>query len=109
MEGFGTLKDNGGKILFSGLRVKTGISFGIPDLRRLVPSTGCASYQGAVVQRAAQLMVMACPGQVRRLGIDCYRHSLLFPAREPARMRGPTACVLRFSSFPPLRLCRAGS
>lgn len=62
--GFATSKGSKGQVLFSGLRVKVGISYGIPAMRRPIQETGKAMYVGSVVQQAAHLMVTACPGQV---------------------------------------------
>ncbi|XP_075264393.1 uncharacterized protein LOC142356349 [Convolutriloba macropyga] len=62
--GFDTQKDTLGRVVFKGLRVKAGVAIGTPEMRRLVPSTGRAMYSGDIVQLAAHLMVVACPGQI---------------------------------------------
>lgn len=52
------------QILFKGVPIKVGISYGLPVLRRPVRATGRANYQGPVVQLGVRSMLSACPGQV---------------------------------------------
>ena len=50
-------------LLWRGLRVKAGISYGVPSSKAPL-NTGRADYFGSVPNLAARLMAVAAPGQV---------------------------------------------
>eukprot|EP00873_Tetraselmis_striata_P024266 jgi/Tetstr1/444530/TSEL_032408.t1 len=77
-EAFAAKLGSAGQVLHKGLLVKTGISFGVPVMRRPTRSTGRANYHGPVVLQGARTMLSACPGQVL-LGGGCAMNTIGVP------------------------------